>query len=288
MKQPAKGLVLMLVAIAVGAVMGTVYFYLAGGGVSPPTPMLAQCTIVSVVVTFWWAIMWGGWPITSMIKNPVPAGFVLVVACYALNYILFRIFFNYGFLQGAPVYVPELDPQGMFNGWYALVFYLAAIWFMFLLLHFDLWPLTTSRAIMKQPTLGIVWTILALVIGGALYYIGVVAMGMDVVQFMVRGPIPFIYGTIIVLNMMQASLFAKLTQPLKGLLSAIAAAIIGLALSAMYGALAPTVTGPLMPGPPAYEFEIWLASALLGVTFPFLVFYAEFFKLWPLQKVSKA
>jgi hypothetical protein len=27
--------------------------------------------------------------------------------------------------------------------------------------------------------------------------------------------------------------------------------------------------------------EIWLASALLAVTFPFLIFFAEFFKFWP-------
>jgi len=31
---------------------------------------------------------------------------------------------------------------------------------------------------------------------------------------------------------------------------------------------------------------IWLASALLSVTFPSLVFYAEFFKLWPLRKAE--
>jgi len=27
-----------------------------------------------------------------------------------------------------------------------------------------------------------------------------------------------------------------------------------------------------------------LATALLGITFPFLIFFAEFFKMWPLQK----
>ena len=30
-----------------------------------------------------------------------------MVACYAINYIFFRIFFNYDFLKGAPVYVPR-------------------------------------------------------------------------------------------------------------------------------------------------------------------------------------
>src|SRR5437867_11209535 len=110
--------------------------------------------------------------------------------------------------------------------------------------------------------------------------------GMDVMAFLVRVPVPFIFGTIIVMNMLQGSLFAKRTQPVKGVLNAIAAAVIGAALAQMYGALAPHVTGPLHAGPPGYDFEVWLASALLSVTFPFLIFYAEFFKLWPLKKTE--
>jgi hypothetical protein len=111
----------------------------------------------------------------------------------------------------------------------------------------------------------------------------VVAMGMDVVAFMVSVPVPFIFGTIVALNMLQNSLFAKFPQPAKGLLNVIAVVVIGQVLSRLYGALAPTVTGPVRPGPPTYDFEIWLASALLSVTFPCLIFYAEFFKFWPLQ-----
>jgi hypothetical protein len=202
------------------------------------------------------------------------------------NYILFRVLFNYEFMRGAPVYVPSLDPHGMFNAWYALVFYMAAIGVMFLMLHFDLWPLTTSPALMKQPTLGLVWTAIALVVGGIAFYLCVYVIGMDVVAFMVRVPVAFIFGTIVVLNMMQASLFAKMTQPLKGVLSAATAALIGVILSEIYGALAPTLTGQLAAGPPGYDFERWLASALLAVTFPLLVLYAEFFKFWPLQRTE--
>jgi uncharacterized membrane protein AbrB (regulator of aidB expression) len=109
-------------------------------------------------------------------------------------------------------------------------------------------------------------------------------MKMDVASFMVRVPIPFIFGTIIVLNMMHGSLFGKLQQPLKGILNAIASAAIGVILARIYEALAPIVTGKVNPGPPSYDFEIWLASALLAVTFPFLILYAEFFKMWPLHR----
>jgi hypothetical protein len=106
----------------------------------------------------------------------------------------------------------------------------------------------------------------------------------DVMVFMVTFPIPFIFGSIIVLNMLQNSLVGKLTQPARGIANAVLVAVIGTILAQLYRALAPMVTGSLHSGPPTYDLEIWLASALLAVTFPFLIFFAEFFKFWPLAK----
>lgn len=287
-KQPVKGVLLTLVALATGAVVALTHFPTVGGGIGPPTPMLAMCLITSVLSTFWLAVMWGGWPFNKVIRNPVAAGLVMLAAAYAINYLIFRVFFNYGFMQGAPVYVPALDPHGLFNAWNAMVFYITVIGVMFLSLNFDLWPFTTLPALMRQPMLGMVWTIVALVIGGSIFYIGVSLLGMDVVAFMVRVPIPFIFGTIIVLNMLRGSLFGNLAQPVKGLLNATASAVIGSVLASVYSALAPLVTGTVKPGPPAYDAEIWLASALLAVTFPFLIFFAEFFQMWPLARVERA
>lgn len=284
--QPAKGILLTLLALAARAIVAVVHFATVGGRVNPPPPMLAMCIISSVIITFWLAIMWGGWPFTKFIKSPVAAGLVMLVACYAINYLLFRLFFDYGFMRGASVYVPSLDPHGFFNAWNALVFYVTLTAVMFLSLNFDLWPFTASAALMRQPILGIVWTIVVFVIGSLVFYLGVSVLKMDVVSFMVRVPIPFIFGTIIVLNMMHGSLFGKSAQPLKGVLNAIASAAIGTALALLYGALVPVISGVVKPGPPNYDFEIWLASALLAVTFPFLILYAEFFKMWPLYRES--
>ena len=286
-QQPMKGLTLTIATLVVGVIVAVVSFITIGGGVNPPTPMLAMCSIVSVVITFWAAIMWGGWPFTAMFKNPIVAGLATLVACYVVNYLLFRVFFDYGFMQGAPVYVPAQDPQGLFPAWHALVFYLTCLSAMFLILNFDLWPLTNFPGVMKQPTLGAVWTLIVLLFGAVVFYIGVGVLGMDPVVFMVRVPVPFIFGTIVVLNMLKGSLFAKQKQPVKGILNVVTVILVGQILSRVYGALAPTVTGPVNPGPPAYDFEIWLASALLSVTFPFLIFYAEFFQFWPLQKVGQ-
>jgi hypothetical protein len=281
--QPVRGMLLVLTTFVVGVIVGVVHFYTVGGGVSPPNPVVIQCLIVSVVVAFWLVVMWGGWPF-SLIKSPLASGLVLLVACYVVNYALFQVLFNYAFLEGAPVYVPALDPGGLFNGGNMVVFYVTFIAIMFLFLHFDLWPLTTNPAIMKQPVLGIVWTLIALVLGGALYYAGVVVAGMDAQAFMVTVPIPFIFGTIIVLNMMHNSIFGGLKQPARGVANTVAAMVVGSVLAVVYGSLSGTLTGPLAEGPPAYEYEIWLASALLAVTFPFLIFFAEFFKMWPMMK----
>ena len=150
-----------------------------------------------------------------------------------------------------------------------MVFYLTVIGVLFLSLNFDLWPFTTSPAVMQQPVLGIVWTAVALVIGGAAFYIGVVAMGMDAVSFMVRVPIPFIFGTIIVVNMMQGSLFGGFKQPLKGVLNSIASAVIGSVLALIYGALAPLTTGTVNAGPqPAYDFRNLAGIGAAGGDFP--------------------
>ena len=284
--QPAKGVLLVLCTVAAAIVVAPLLFQIAGGGVRQASPMLMMCTIVSVIVTFWGVIMWGGWPFIKLIKNRVTAGLVMLAACYIVNYALFRVFFDYGFMRGAPVYVAQLDPHGLFNAWNALVVYMAALGVMFLMLHLDLWPLTNWPSVMRQPVLGIVWTVLALGIGAAAFYIGVAVMGMDVVAFMVKVPVPFIFGTIVVLNMLQGSLFAKFRQPVKGILNASAAALIGSALAWIYGLLAPAVSGKLSIGPPGYDFERWLASALLGVTFPLLIFHAEFFQLWPLKRAD--
>ena len=189
-------------------------------------------------------------------------------------------------MRGAPIYstVGSLDPHGLFNGLSALVFEVSFLIGLFMLPAFDLWPLTKFPRLMKQPTLGIVWTLTALAIGGLAFAIGVGVMKMDVMAFLVAVTVPYIFGTIVVLNMFQNSLFRNLTQPMKGIANVIAVVAIGSALPQLYRTLMPTITGALPSGPPTYDAEVWIASALLSVTFPFLIFFSEFFKFWPLAK----
>lgn len=282
--QPVKGILLIILTFLAGAVGGSAMRAVAGGNVNPPTPMLMACSIAMVVMTFTATIMFGGWPFSSFIKNPITSGLSMLAATYVINYLLFRLFFNYAFMQGAPVYVASLDPHGLFNANLALVFYITSNSIMFLMINFELWPFTLSASLMRQPVLGLAWTVLCLALGGVVFYVGIFALKMDPLQFMVRVPIPFIFGTIIVMNMLHGTLYSKFAQPVRGILNALTAAAIGSVLALLYSAVSGSISGPLKPGPPANDFEIWLASALLGVTFPFLIFYAEFLQFWQLRK----
>ena len=180
----------------------------------------------------------------------------MLVACYVVNYVLFRVFFDYRLHAGrAGVRARRRIPADCFQPGTRSSSTSRVSPAMFLMINFDLWPLTKSGAVMRQPVLGVVWTVAALVLGGAAFYVGVVMRQMDPAAFMVRVPVPFIFGTIVVQNMLKGSLFAKHTQPVKGLLNVVAVIVIGESLSWMYGRLAPLVTGIVRPGPPTYDLR---------------------------------
>ena len=282
LSQPAKGLVLLVVTLVAGVVIASLALRVVGEGISPPGPIPSHFVVIVVPTTFWLAIMWGGWPFNLFGRDPLVAGLTLLAAAYVITWVIFRVFFNYDFLQGAPVYLASA-PQGQFNAVSALVFYVTALAVMFLVLCFDLWPFTKVPSLMQQPTLGLVWTIVCVV--GA-WIVMQRRFGDDTDPMSVPDAVtaPFIFGSIIVLNMFQNSLFAKLAQPVKGVLNAVTAAGIGYALYVVYCLVATFVTGQMESGPPAYDFEIWIANALLSVTFPFLIFLAAYFAYWPLAK----
>ena len=286
LEQPAKGLALLLVTAVGAAVITPIVLQLVGEGVSPPGPIPSQYAVVVVPTTFFMAIAFGGWPFTALAKRTIAAGLLLLVASYAVTYALFRLFFDYEFLQGAPVYL-QSAPHGLFNGVAALVFYVTMLGGMFLMLHFDLWPFTLSTGLMKQPVLGLVWTIVAAALAVLVMWITTGMLSLDPMYVLTRITAPFIFGTIIVLNMLQGSLFHHLRQPLKGVANAVAAIVIGGLLAHLYGRVDRMLVGVELPsGAPGYEYELWLVNALLSVTFPFLIFHAAYFAFWPLARKS--
>ena len=82
---------------------------------------------------------------------------------------------------------------------------------------------------------------------------------------------------------LEGALFSRIPQPLRGVVSLVSAAIVGIVLARLFVAVSGTLSGDIPWGAPAFEGEIWLASALLAVTFPFLSYHADFFGMWPLR-----
>ena len=107
-------------------------------------------------------------------------------------------------------------------------------------------------------------------------------------DFLVTVPVPFLFGSVVLLTMLQHSVFASRGQPVKGVLSAVTAMVVGTVLALLYQAVMPIVTGDLPSGPATFDAELWLANALLAVTFPFLAFYGDYFQLWPFAKAPAA
>ena len=178
LSQPAKGLVLLVVTLVAGAVIAPLVLRVVGEGISPPGPIPSHFAVIVVPTTFWLAIMWGGWPFNLFGRDPLVAGLTLLAAAYVITWVIFRVFFNYDFLQGAPVYLASA-PQGQFNAVSALVFYVTALAVMFLVLCFDLWPFTKVPSLMQQPALGLVWTIVCAAGAWIVMQVTVSAMGMD-------------------------------------------------------------------------------------------------------------
>ena len=286
-RQPSRGIVLLLVTIVTAAIVAPLILFLVGEGVSPPGPIPSQYAVIVVPTTFFLCIAFHGWPFTRLSKNGGVVGALVLLSAYVLTYAGFRLFFDYSFLDGTPVDLASA-PDGAYNAVVALVFYVTALAGMFLLLHFDLWPLTAFPRVMKQPVLGLIWLAFSIAFAIAVMNATAGRMDKDPMWVLTRVTAPFIFGTIVILNMLQNSLFGRLRQPARGLCNTLAAAVIGVALAQVFGYFSDWYFGELPMGGPGYEYELWLVNALLSVTFPFLIFHAAYFGFWPLQPSTPA
>lgn len=282
--QPGKGVAYLVGTALIAAVVAVIHWQLRSGGMGEIAPTAVMTIITSVVTMFFLAIAFGGWPF-SRLDNKVLGGMMLLVSAYVLNAVIFLLM-DFGFLMGTPL--EPLASGGLFDAWDVVVVMVTSLAVMFLFLCFDVWPLTTIKALRSQPLLGLGWTAACFVIGLVVFWLGTSMAGIPGPTFMVTVSIPFLFGAIIMVQMLGGSVFGTVKQPVKGLATAIGAAVIGLALAALYRVMMPILTEAL-PGGPANNFtaELWVANSLLAVTFPFLAFFGDFFGLWPLAGKEK-
>ena len=232
------------------------------------------------------------WPFTALTKNKGLIGVGTFVLTYVIAWVLFRVFFDFGFLKGAPVYVERLDPKGLFSAWQAVAFIVTLGAVLLLFLPFDFWPLSVlvakRPALGKEPAFGLLSGGLALLVTFAFWGTLVGLGGMDPVVFLVRGTLALIFGIFIVLTLFQGAGLGRLKQPIKGVATTAAVIVAGVLVQVLYGWVAHRVDRGMAGGPPGYGLELWLATAWMSVTFPVIVVFCGALGFWPLVREAPA
>jgi hypothetical protein len=284
--QPLKGIVLTGMFVLAGAIITPILFFTVGQGVM--SPILIHYTIQSVGVSLLVIIVFGCWPINKLTTNSLLLGLGTLVYCYVLNYILFKLFYNYSFMAGAPFYTEALEPGGLFNGITALTFAVTVAAMVMVLIMFEMWPVLKIVKSGKQPLLGLVGTVFLFLISAVIYYFFVGIIGMEPMDFMVQGPVCIIFGAFLVDNMMQFQLFVNLQQPLKGVAKLVICLIGALIMYQLYEGVLSLFVGSELPAGPAtgYAKEAWIGTAMLGITFPVINIIAGAFEFWPIKRTD--
>ncbi len=291
LEQPLKGAYLLFINMLFGALVAGWSIKTVGAFVAPPTPPLIFFTIMSVIMTFWCVVVWGCWPAAAIKGNhPAFVGFGTLIVSYAVAYILWKTLFNFDFMKDAPFYAAVAPPSGAFNAFSSLAFFLTALAVILAWVELDFWPLSSIPPKIptfgKQPIWGITVSIVVIIIALVIKWIFVANMGMDVFVYTLKVPICIIFGEFIMLLLMQTAPVQTMKQPGKGIILILLNIILAIVMYHLYLWFSTLIAGPLPSGPPGYILELWLATALLGFTFPVIASYTGFFNFWPLTEPS--
>ena len=235
----AEGSVPLLLSMIVGALVAGYSIKTVGGFATPPTPPLIFFTIMSVIMTFWCVVVWGCWPAAGIEGNhPAFVGFGTLIISYAFAFVLWKLLFNFDFMQGAPFYNAVMPPSGAYNAFSSLAFFITCLVVILAWVELDFWPLSAiaakAPALAKQPIWGIVVSIIVCIIAYIIKMVFVDNMGMDVFVFTLKVSICMIFGEFIMLLVMQTWPVQTVKQPVKGIVLIILNIILALV---MYPAL---------------------------------------------------
>lgn len=288
MQQPLKGLYLTLLAIAVGLIVAAWSLKIVPEFKLPaPGPVRNHFIILTVVIALWLVIVWQCWPMSAIKPHPAFVGIGTLILIYVVNWVIFKLFWSFAVMAKAPFYLASSDPGGWVQFDRAMAYAVTTVGVILAMVLLDMWPLNKipqkSPAMGKQPAWGIMMSIWVLLISWIIYALFVNIAGMDPTVFLVQVSVSWIFGEFIMLNLMQTAPFQTTKQPGKGFLLLIFTIILAVLMYYIYSVLSGWVTGGLSAGQKGnYALELWIASAMLGVTFPMIVLFTGFFEFWPL------
>lgn len=289
--QPAKGLAILAIMALAAAVVTPSIQLVVGGSVTPPTPFAIMFTILSVCTCFWIVAVFQCWPLTALSKSPAVIGLGVLVLAYGSAWVVFRATFDFAAMKGAPFYLAALDPGGMAPAWNALSYIVTTVSVIMAFVMLDFWPTATLARVIpvlgRQPLFGLASAALVLVLAALMWQAGVRVLGMDVVDYMVRVPVSLLFGEFIMLVMMQTAPLQSVAQPLKGLVLLALASVLAVAMYALYAKAAVVLVGPMPAGAPTYGLDLWIATAMLSVTFPVFVAFGDGLAYWPLSRAAQ-
>jgi len=270
-----KGVVMLLVSLAGGALVMFVGNLTIGGNQGPAMPEMSFFNIIAVVIAFWLVNMWQGWPFVR-IRSRVGATTAVFVATYLIAAAVYYAFFDFANLPS----VGAATPHGLFEAWHSLAYLVCFLTGMFIPPAFGFLGLGKVKPGLRQ---GLAWTGVSLVWGTIVYVIGLMITG-DPVFTLVWVPVPLLFGGLIVLVMFRDSIFGHISAlPLRGILTTALSYAVGVALVWLYAHQASVTFPDLMSGPPPYVKEVWIADATLSFTFPLLAVYGNLFGMWPFR-----
>jgi hypothetical protein len=286
-RQPLRGLLLTLLNLLMAVGIAALAVVVWGGAEWQPTPFILMPLIISIPLALTQIVLFQAWPFTLLTKSTLLQGVLMLVSTYALAMVVDGFLFDFGFLRDAPFYRASLDHHGLFMAWQPVTALVGGVAGILALILLDFWPMEKLGqwlpVLKLQPWRGLILSAIVAILVALAWVCFVGLAQWDLVVFMVRGCVAAIFGIFILLILFNNLPSLQLQQPLRGVLLFCCAALLAVAMFALYEAVG-NLRFALSSGAPQYTMELWIASAMLAITFPLMVAFAEYFSFWPIEK----
>ena len=286
-RQPVRGMWLTLLNLLVGGVVAALAVFTWGGAQWQPTPFIIMPLIISIPLALTQIVLFQAWPFTRWTKSVLIQGVLMLISTYCLATAIDALLFDFDFLHDAPFYLASLDHHGYFMAWQPVTALVGGVAGILVLILFDFWPMEKlsqfAPVLNQQPWRGLILSASVGLLVATAWACFIGLANWDIVVFMAKACVGMIFGIFIILILFKNLPYLQWPQPIRGLVLCACAALLALAMVALYG-LAGSMQFGLGSGAPQYTLELWMSSAMLAITFPLMVAFAEYFDFWPLAK----